>query len=146
MVVLAPRARAAARQQLPNISLLLLKKAEGGAGEAAKKLKGNFGVAFALPNLRNLFTNPFSESRGLFRAFFGLAATRGASRIPIAWLHQKRSHSTTSHWPLTSFAWPARWWCVRAGGFVRVYGFERFALRVQLSAIYPAEDKENARH
>ena len=38
-----------------------LKKAGGGAGEAAKKLKGNFGVAFALPYLRNLFTTPLKR-------------------------------------------------------------------------------------
>tara|TARA_B100001939_G_scaffold296798_1_gene270947 strand:+ start:286 stop:1059 length:774 start_codon:yes stop_codon:yes gene_type:complete len=43
----APRARAFAREQPPKISLPF-KQAEGGAGEAAKKLKGNFGVALSL--------------------------------------------------------------------------------------------------
>ena len=55
----APRARASAREQPPKI-FLPKRKAKGGVGEVAKKMKENFGVAFALPYLRKLFTNPLS--------------------------------------------------------------------------------------
>ena len=38
-----------------------LKKAEGGAGEAAKKLKGNFGVAFAFQSSKSSSQSPFKK-------------------------------------------------------------------------------------
>ena len=48
------------RSNLQKFSCLK-RKAKRGVGEVAKKMKENFGVAFALPHLQKLFTNPFQK-------------------------------------------------------------------------------------
>jgi len=70
-------------QQLPKISLPF-EKAEGGAGEAAKKLKGNFGVAFAFQSSKSSSQSPFKKW-GFVHHFLQTGGTRGASRIQSSW-------------------------------------------------------------
>ena len=123
-----PRARAAARQQPPNISLSFLIKRKG-CGVSRQKVERKFWGCFCLTIPPKPLHKPLFRVRGLFRAFFGLASTRGALVYKPRGIsrdaHTPPPHTGRSH----SFAWPARWCSCSLDDFVGVCSFKgsRFA-------------------
>ena len=85
-------------------------------------------VAFALPYLQNLLTNPLSKGRGLFRAFFGLAATRGAR------VYKLRGYSNNAYIPPPRIGRSLRSRGLLGGGvFAQVTSFDFAVLKVRAS-------------
>jgi hypothetical protein len=77
-------ARSIPRAQQPKKFPYLSKKAEGGAGEAAKKMKGNFWFArhydLSKSSIQmSIYLRPFHV------AFLRSCGARGASRIRVGW-------------------------------------------------------------